>query len=222
MIDYDTIEKKLGYVFSDRRLLETALTHSSFSHDKGNKNNYERLEFVGDALLDYWVGLYLFEHFPDKKEGELTKLRANLVREETLSEICDKLDLMKYLRMSEGQQQNPIFSSRAVRCDVFEAVLGAVLLDSGKNVSVCGKIIEKFVLPYLKTDFTDYKSALYEWAAKSGKQPTFCSETIEHNGEKQYFVILSIDGTEVSTGCGLNKKKAETEACRSYLKNIQK
>ena len=104
MIDFSALEKNLGYTFRDKSLLERALTHSSYAHEH-KCEDYERLEYLGDAVLDYVTALLLFEKYPEKKEGEMTKIRASLVKEETLSEVSDSLKLTDYLRLSQAERE---------------------------------------------------------------------------------------------------------------------
>ena len=166
MTDYSVIEKNIGYVFNNKKLLQEALTHSSFANENRTAS-YERLEFLGDSVLNYVTALLLFTHFPTKKEGEMTKIRAALVSEKVLSELAEKLKLLPYILFAKSACENPISQSAAVKCDVFEAVIGAVLLDSGNDLPFLTKLIENLLRPYLYIDYTDYKSLLLEIFAKN-------------------------------------------------------
>lgn len=217
MIDFSALENILGYVFKDKKLLETALTHSSYAHEH-RCEDYERLEFLGDAVLDYTLALLLYENFPDKREGEMTKIRAALVKEDTLSEVADTLELTKYLRLSQGTQTHPILNSKAVKCDLFESVIGAVLLDSDKNMDLILSIIRKLLKQYLTRDYTDYKSLLLEIFAKNCVPYAFNTESNDNAKDPFYISVLYVNNVPVAKGEGKTKKSAESQACKTFYK----
>ena len=217
MIDFSALENALGYTFRDKSLLERALTHSSYAHEHKGED-YERLEYLGDAVLDYVTALLLFEKYPDKKEGEMTKIRASLVKEETLSEVSDSLKLTDYLRLSQGTQSHPVTSSKAVKCDIFEAVIGAVLLDSDKNIPLVTGFITKFLQPYLAKDYYDYKSALLEIFAKNNVNYRFETEGEFNPKNPLYTTVLYVENKKAAVGKAKTKKGAEAEACKAYYK----
>ena len=130
------VENIIGYIFNDKNLLSRAFTHSSYANENKNSEDYERLEFLGDAILEYLVSLYLFETYPSKNEGSLSKMRANLVSAETLSAIIDDLGLINYVKVGSGNASENILKSEDVKCDIFEAIVGAIHLDSNKNIDV--------------------------------------------------------------------------------------
>ena len=132
--------EKLGYNFKDFKLLETALTHPSFGGDH-HVPHYQRLEFLGDAVLELAISRYLFFELPEIDEGKLTRIRAGIVREETLSKAAKRMDLGKYIRLSVGEQRSGGRNKPSILCDVMEAVLAAVYLDGGFDCAV--KVIEK-------------------------------------------------------------------------------
>jgi len=221
--DFSELELAIGYIFHDKTLLRQALTHPSYSNEHKDCPHYERLEFLGDAVLDYIVGLILFETFPDMKEEFLTKFRAGLVQEKTFAEIADKLRLTDYLRTSGGKQVREICSSSAVKCDIFESVIGAVLLDSDKNIALVKKIAETQLAPYFHQDFTDYKSVLLEYCAKRGITVAFQSEESIVDKKSVFHVSLWINGAEVASLDSDGKKKAEKELAKNYFqKNFYK
>ena len=135
--DYGELEKRIGYEFKDIRLLITALTHTSFANElKVNKTeSYERLEFLGDAILEYIVSDYLFRKMREYEEGKLTKLRASLVCEFTLSQISESLGYGKFVLLSKGEAQTGGRTRKSILCDLFESVLGAMYLDGGMDVA---------------------------------------------------------------------------------------
>ena len=170
--DYGELEKRIGYEFKDIRLLITALTHTSFANElKVNKTeSYERLEFLGDAILEYIVSDYLFRKKKEYEEGKLTKLRASLVCEFTLSQISESLGYGKFVLLSKGEAQTGGRTRKSILCDLFESVLGAMYLDGGMDVAK--KFVHQFLLDDVETKslFYDAKSTLQEFCQKNGKE----------------------------------------------------
>ena len=147
--DYGELEKRIGYEFKDIRLLITALTHTSFANElKVNKTeSYERLEFLGDAILEYIVSDYLFRKKREYEEEKLTKLRASLVCEFTLSQISESLGYGKFVLLSKGEAQTGGRTRKSILCDLFESVLGAMYLDGGMDVAK--KFVHQFLLDHV-------------------------------------------------------------------------
>ena len=132
----ETLEAKLGYTFRDRRLLENALTHSSYANENHSPSgSNERLEFLGDSVLGMVTADFLYREHPDLPEGELTRKRAALVREESLVEVADRLDLGAYLKLGRGEDHGGGRQRPSIRADAVEAVLAAVFLDGGLGES---------------------------------------------------------------------------------------
>ena len=169
MEDYSELEKNLGHTFEDYSLLSRSLTHRSFLNENPDKalEDNERLEFLGDAVLDFVVGAYLYHHYPEMHEGELTSLRAALVRARTLAEFARELNLGQYLRLGYGEAENGGRERTPILCATFEAVIGAMYLDQGlPSVQV---LVEKFVTPALvdiieQSKHKDAKSEFQVWA----------------------------------------------------------
>lgn len=209
-------EKIIGYTFSDKALLKTALTHSSYTHENGGVS-YERLEFLGDALVDFIAGetLYLFHKGYD--EGKLTSLRKKAVCMEALAETKCAEALAELVLKSNGLHLN-----ERVRADVFESVTAAIYLDSGLENA------RKFVLRFLDLSPVsldekreDYKSKLLELSRKIKKDVSF--ETIDSFGpdhEKTFVVAVAIDGVRMATGEGIGKKRAEQQVAKIALKRL--
>ncbi len=219
MADLSEVEKILGYTFNNKSLLRTALTHSSYAKEKSTED-YERLEFLGDSFLDYIIALLLFEHFPEKKEGEMTKMRSALVKEDTLSQLNDSLHLNNYLLIVEGKQSHPVSESKAVKCDVFESVIGAILLDSQFDIPFLKKYLEDLFRPFLYVDNTDYKSLILESLSKKGSKHAFSFIGEININDPFYHVQLYVDDKLVSEGEGRTKKKAEQDACHNFYKLV--
>lgn len=142
----EEIEKALGYKFKDKNLLRLALTHKSATHS--NKNCYERLEFLGDAALELAVSKYLFVHFPELSEGELTNIRAAVVCSQTLSKIAEKLNLKNHIIFGKREKMEKFHENKSILADVVEAIFGAIFIESG--FEKLEKIIVNLLKPYIQ------------------------------------------------------------------------
>jgi len=219
---YQELEKKIGYVFKDQSLLELALTHSSFSNEnkRSKTDNYERLEFLGDAVLELSVSEHLYEHNRKMQEGQMTKLRASLVCEPTLAYCArEAFGLGQYILLGKGEEQTGGRGRDSIVSDVFEAIIGAIYLDGGFEPA--RKFVNTFVLTDMenKIEFTDSKTILQERVQEKGKTLTY--ELVEENGpahDREYVVRALIDGVELATGKGRTKKSAEQMAAVKILK----
>lgn len=212
-------EKKIGYEFKDKALLKRALTHSSYANEKGTGLDNERLEFLGDSVLGFITAEYLFEHYKDKAEGDLTKKRAYAVCEKTLFGYAEKIGLGDMILLGKGEERTGGRQRPSVVSDAFEAVIAAIYLDGGIENA------KKFVLPFIeiaseaKPVFKDYKSTLQEILQQN---PTEKFEYIvvgesgpDHN--KEFIVEVHLNSNVIGTGRGSSKKRAEQEAARSAL-----
>jgi ribonuclease-3 len=218
------LEEILGYTFTDKALLDTAFSHRSFINEcmvKG-KQSYERLEFLGDAILEYVVSEYLFTNYTELTEGQLTKLRSSLVCEFTLSKVSRELGYGDYIQLSKGERITGGANRDSILCDLFESVLGAVYLDGGIEPA------RSYVLRYLLTDiehkqlYHDSKTRLQELVQKNPGS-TLRYEMVREEGpehDKTYYVRLLIDDKEVADGSGHNKKNAEQEAAYKALQKL--
>ncbi|MCR5108429.1 MAG: ribonuclease III [Lachnospiraceae bacterium] len=222
--DCTKLEERAGYVFRDIKHLKTALTHSSFVNENKNRNlsDYERMEFLGDAVLELSVSEYLYEHLPDAHEGELTKLRSSLVCEPTLAMCAAEIDLKEFIRLGKGEELTGGRNRDSIISDVFEAVIGAIYLDGG--IDEARAFIKRFVLEdmYHKIEFTDSKSALQEYIQEKGY--TLFYELVSESGpahKKDYIMAAVIDGDAIAKGHGGSKKAAEQEAAYKALKILR-
>ena len=216
--DIVEIERIIGYSFKSKELLVRAFTHSSYVNEHKREESYERLEFLGDAALNYIVGLYLYDTFPSFAEGKLSKVRACTVDRETIAEVIDELGLLRFMRIGKGSGDIVNGSSVKVKCDLFEAILGATVIDNGEDISVAKEIVEKFLLEKITLHNSDYKSRLLEHCARSGQKAVFVVTKEGTVGPERFCISLLIDGKKVSEGVGENKKTAERAAAKSYLK----
>lgn len=219
------LESLIGYSFQDKKYLETAITHKSFVNEKmiGRYTSYERYEFLGDAILEFIVSRYLFEHYPKMPEGELSKLRSSLVCEFTLSKIARDLKFGEHARFSKGERQTGGANRDSILCDLFESVLGAIYLDGGMD---CATVyVERFLLQDIehKKRFHDAKSRLQEYVQKHKQVLTYellAEEGPDHN--KQFTVRAVLDGKEMARKTAHSKKSAEQYAAFETLELLQK
>lgn len=215
------LEKKIGYEFKQKQLLRQAITHSSFSNEqKINKlKNYERLEFLGDAVLELLSSQFFFQSFPDMSEGQMTRLRSSMVCEPALAFCARDISLNKYILLGKGEEATGGRERDSIISDVMEAVLGAIYLDGG--LEAADRFVKMFILSDLENKqlFYDSKSILQERVQKLGK--TLFYELLEESGpdhDKVFVVEARIDGQALSKGTGRNKKAAEQQAAYQVLK----
>lgn len=214
------LEGKIGYEFKEKGLIMQALTHSSFSNEqKINKfKNYERLEFLGDAVLELLSSRFFFETYPDMSEGQMTRLRSSMVCEPALAFCARDLSLGDYILLGKGEETTGGRKRDSIISDVMEAVIGAIYLDGG--IEEADKFVKKYILSDLedKQLFYDSKTILQEKVQKEGKSLTY--ELVSENGpdhDKIFIVEAVIDGKTVGKGQGRNKKSAEQQAAYQVL-----
>ncbi len=215
------LEERIGYVFQKKDLLKQALTHSSFTNEqKINKSpDYERLEFLGDAVLELISSEYLFQNYPQVPEGELTKRRASLVCEPSLAFCARDIELGQYIMLGKGEEATGGRKRDSIIADVMEAVIGAIYLDGGMDKARAH--VMKFILSDLedKELFFDSKSYLQELIQGKLKKE-FSYELIEERGpehDKSFVVEVSMEGQCLGQGVGRTKKAAEQQAAYKAL-----
>lgn len=218
-----TLEAKLEYTFQDISLLEHALTHSSYANEShGRCTSNERLEFLGDSVLGMVVADHLFRVCGDMPEGDLTRTRAALVREENLVEVAQKLDLGSYLRLGKGEELCGGRQRPSIQADAVEAVLAAVYLDGG--IGSARKIIHRFILDnaVLATKTQDYKTALQELVQRRpGSEIVY--ELVSESGPdhcRVFVMEVSVNGEVVGRGEGHSKKAAEQMAAKAAIETL--
>lgn len=218
----EVLEQKLGYKFKNLRLLENALTHSSYANEVRNGiTSNERLEFLGDSVLSIIVSDYIFKEFKNIPEGELTKLRASLVCEKSLCAFSRELELGRFLKLGKGEDHNGGRERDSILADAFEAVLAAMYLDGGMEVA--RKHVMRFVLPELEhTDdevFKDYKTALQEIIQRNPEEYVTYILTGESgpDHDKLFEVEVHLNSNVIGKGMGKSKKRAEQMAAKQAL-----
>ena len=217
----ERLEHALGHTFSDPELLLRALTHRS-----GGADNYERLEFLGDAVLGYVVAKRLFESHPHANEQELTLMRVSLIRKETLSEVARGLDIGRNLRLGSAERARGLHGQPSLLADVLEALLGAVVLDGG--IDTATKVVERLFHGRLR-DFDgtvrkDAKSLLQELAQGRGMAlPNYDVIRVEGADHAPTFVVrCSFDALELDgTATGGSRKEAEMRAALEVLERLE-
>lgn len=219
-----TLEEKIEYTFSDKQLLKTALTHSSYANERrGGVPCNERLEFLGDSVLGFTVAEYLYKNKPELTEGKMTRVRADLVCEAGLHRAALEIGLGDHLFLGRGEDASGGRERPSVLSDALEAVIAAVYLDGGRRPAV--KLIKKLILSYLdeaeRTNF-DYKTALQEHAQKTPGTKVIYIPGDESGPEHQktFRVGVSLGGPVIGSGEGKSKKAAEQEAARFALEAL--
>lgn len=211
------LEQKIGYCFTDKDLLENALRHSSYAneHKKNHLKDNERLEFLGDAVLELSSSEYLYRHYPKMKEGEMTKLRASIVCEPTLAQCAAAIELGSFLRLGRGEEQTGGRHRDSVVSDAMEALIGAIFLDGG--FTNAKEFVNRFILNGAehKKLFFDSKTILQEIVQSSFKGEVMSYHLLREEGpehDKTFVVQLFIGEKGFEEGRGRTKKSAEQEA----------
>ncbi len=219
------LETAIGYRFQNITLLQNALTHSSYANERWHdslKSN-ERLEFLGDSVLGMVVAEHLYNRFPDRPEGELTRMRADMVCEQALAEIANKLDLGKHMLLGHGEEQCGGRNRASILADAVESIIAASFLDGGMDAAK--QIVEKFVLCHVPKDRLhnmDYKTILQEQVQKK-KNQVLSYALIGESGpdhDKRFIVAVFLNGQQVGQGIGSSKKRAEQEAARAAVEKL--
>lgn len=214
------IEKVLGYKFKDEKILERALTHPSVA--ESHLQSYQRLEFLGDALLDFIIGEWLFKTRLEAEEGELTELRRILVNTEALAKIMRILGLKEFIKFESASSQND--ANDSMLCDVYEALLAALYLDGGMKVAksfVDRTLVANAEVLLSSPSFINYKGKLLELMQQNGHQPRY--EVLETKGpqHKMLFKVgVYLDGKFLGIGTGYSKKEAEQKASKRALEML--
>jgi ribonuclease-3 len=212
----ELIEKTIGYTFADKELLISALTHSSFTNEHIGYESYERLEYIGDSVVSLIVAKYLFHRFPYANQGFLSKIRSIIISEKSFAEVIARLGLEKYLRVSDTLT---VISPR-LKGDIFESIVGAIFIDSNDITKTAEFVLcnlkNKLNAEYNVDNITDYKSSLFEYAAKKGIKLSINTEKIQDH-PPLFRSTIDLEGYNGSQGEGNSKKKAEQEAAKALI-----
>ena len=221
-ISFSELEQEIGYVFQNKDLIYEALSHSSYANEKKKqRHSNERLEFLGDSVLSVVVSQYLFEHYKDLPEGELTKIRAALVCEKSLHKFALKIHLGDYLLLGKGEAHTGGRERPSILADAFEAVIAAVYLDGG--LEAARTHIQHFIPKTLPENrsmlFGDYKTALQEIIQKNPEEKVDY-QLVEESGpdhSKTFVVEVRLNSNVIGKGTGKSKKEAEQMAAKEAL-----
>lgn len=220
VISMEELFKKLNIRPKQIELYKTAFSHSSYVNEHKVKNDYERLEFLGDAVLDLVVADYLYTNHKDS-EGEMTKVRASYVCENANYQYATDLGLQNYILLGHGEQKSTI--KKTIVADIFEALMGAIYIDLG--YATVRKTILNIIIPYIENPniifFSDYKSILQEYTQT--EQKTLEYSLIKEEGpahDKRFTIEVKIDDIVYGIGIGTSKKEAEQEAAKKALEKM--
>lgn len=219
------LENAIGYRFRDIQLLQNALTHSSYANERWHNSllSNERLEFLGDSVLGMLVAEYLYKTFPDRPEGELTRMRADMVCEHTLAAVANKIGLGSHLMLGHGEERLGGRSRESILADATESVIAACFLDGG--LEAAAQFVQKYILvevPVTRLNNMDYKTALQELVQQK-KNQILSYTLVGQSGpdhDKQFDVTVSLNGSVVGTGSGRSKKRAEQMAAKAAMEKL--
>lgn len=214
--------EKLNISPKDLRLYNTAFLHSSYANEHRAKADYERLEFLGDSVVDLAIADYLYS-YKSEDEGEMTKVRASYVCENALYEYATNLGLSKYIKVGHGEEKEGGKYKKAIVADIFEALMGAIYLDLG--YATARRTVLNIIVPYIEnpdiTFFSDYKSSLQEYVQTTQKSLHY--ELVSEEGpahDRTFTVNVKIDGIVYGMGVGSSKKEAEQEAAKEAINKL--
>lgn len=219
------LELAIGYRFHNITLLQNALTHSSYANERWHDSlmSNERLEFLGDSILGMVVAEHLYRNFPNRPEGELTRMRADMVCESSLAAVAEKIGLGDHLLLGKGEERFGGRARASILADAVESVIAACFIDGGMEAARA--FIAQFVLcdvPVTKLHNLDYKTSLQELVQQKKNQVLTYTLTGEsgpdHN--KEFFVEVLLNGQVVGRGVGSSKKRAEQDAARVAIDNL--
>lgn len=203
-------------------LYKRAFSHSSYVNEHHLKQDYERLEFLGDAVVDLVVADYLYSN-KNKKEGEMTKIRASYVCENALYEYAQKLNLSSYIKVGQGELSDGGKYKKAIVADIFEAMIGAIYIDLGYITA--RSVLLNIIVPYIEdpdiTFFSDYKSTLQEYIQTEQKSLHY--DLVEETGpahNKRFTIAVKVDDIVYGMGTASSKKEAEQEAAKSAIEKL--
>ena len=219
------LEAAIGYKFKNIALLQNALAHSSYANERWHNSlmSNERLEFLGDSILGMCVAEYLYCTFPDRPEGELTRMRADMVCEQTLANVAGRIGLGEHLLLGKGEEQGGGRTRNSILADAVESVIAASFLDGG--MSAAKQFIQKFILvevPVKKLHNVDYKTSLQELVQQKKNQVLSYSLIAESgpDHDKRFDVEVKLNGKVVGNGSGSSKKRAEQDAARAAMEAL--
>ncbi|EKE21771.1 MAG: Ribonuclease III [uncultured bacterium] len=228
MKNFNNLEKAIGIIFQNKKLLKNAFIHRSYLNEnkKYHLNSNEKLEFLGDSILSLITSLYLYQKYPSLQEGEYTNIKASIVKTESLYESAKSLKLDSFLFLSKGEEKNKVRQNKSILADCLEALIASIFLDRGFEITY------QFVLKFIFINKLDYivnnllylspKNRLQEfWQNKYKKLPDYkIIKQIGPEHKKQYHIGIFINGKKIGEGIGFSKKEAEEKAAINTLNNL--
>ena len=219
------LEEAIGYHFKNIQLLQNALTHSSYANERWHNSllSNERLEFLGDSVLGMLVAEYLYRTFPNRPEGELTRMRADMVCEQTLAAAANRIGIGEHLLLGHGEEQGGGRKRNSILADAMESVIAACFLDGGIEAAL--KVVQQFILvevPLKKMHNVDYKTQLQELVQQK-KNQVLTYTLVGQSGpdhDKQFEVEVALNGAVVGHGTGSSKKRAEQDSARAAIEKL--
>ena len=219
------LEAAIGYKFHNISLLQNALTHSSYANERWHNSllSNERLEFLGDSVLGMLVAEFLYSTFPDRPEGELTRMRADMGCEHTLALVANRIHLGQHLQLGHGEERLGGRSRESILADATESVIAACFLDGG--LEAAARFVKRFILvevPVSRPHNMDYKTALQELVQQK-KNQTLTYTLVGQSGpdhDKVFAVEVCLNGETVGSGSGSSKKRAEQMAAKSAMEKL--
>ena len=220
-----SLEDRIGHSFSDPALLRLALTHRSVSSEDPARNDNERLEFLGDAVLQLVITDLLYESYPQLAEGQMAKVRAAVVSRDTLAEVARSLDMGEHVELAPSEEATGGREKDSILADTVEAVIGAIYLDGGLDPASravldlwSDKVAERSREPGVK----DYKTRLQELIARDGRRPVYEVEGTGPDHDRRFSARVTVEGEVYGTGEGRSKKEAEQEAAARALESLSR
>lgn len=220
-----SLEASLGYEFTDPRLLRLALTHRSVSAEDPSRKDNERLEFLGDAVLQLVTTRQLYDDFPHLAEGKMAKVRAAVVSRPTLAEVARSIGLGAHIELAPAEDRTGGREKDSILADAVEAIIGAVYLDGGIGAATTlvhglwgSRITERAKRPGVK----DYKTRLQEALAQEGLRPDYATDGSGPDHDRRFDAVVSVDGEDLGRGSGKSKKQAEQGAAREALEALSR
>jgi len=227
MNSFEKLAQALNIQFRDLSVLETALTHRSYLNEHKNiKESNERLEFLGDAVLELIVSFFLFKKYPQESEGVLTSLRSKVVQTRTLAKSSKKLGLPQFLRLSRGEKESGGAENEGILADVFEALVGAIFVDQGikkATAFVHEHLLENLKIIITSEEVSDYKSR-YQELVQAQNLPTPVYKIISCSGpdhNRIFVAAVLVDGKKMAQGVGKSKQLAQQQAARQALEKLR-
>jgi ribonuclease III len=219
-----SLEGEIGYAFQSPALLELALTHRSVTSDNSNRANNERLEFLGDAVLQLVVTDYLYANYPDLAEGKLAKVRAAVVSRPALADVARSMSLGHHVELTVAEERTGGRDKDSILADTVEALIGAVYLDGGLDAASRvvlrlwgNRVDERARQPGLK----DYKTRLQEVLAKDGRLPVYVTDGSGPDHARIFVARVSVDGAHLGEGSGRSKREAEQGAAEKAIEALR-